>query len=75
MTLPQKRRHLKKTSFDIEDLYQPSRKVFLLGSETPIDDNESSEDAKIYKAAKALSLRYKNAKTIMAANSKAKREE
>ncbi|KAG0004396.1 hypothetical protein BGZ80_005628 [Entomortierella chlamydospora] len=53
----------------------PSRKVFLLGLETPIDDKESSEDAKIRKAAKALSLRYKNAKTTMAANSKAKREE
>ena len=65
----------KKTSLEIEGLYQPSRKVFLLGSETPIDDNESNEGAKIYKAAKALSLRYKNAKTIMAANSKAKREE
>ncbi|KAF9991247.1 hypothetical protein BGZ79_004700, partial [Entomortierella chlamydospora] len=52
----------------------PSRKVFLLGLETPIDDKESSEDAKIHKAAKALSLRYKNAKTTMAANSKAKRK-
>ncbi|KAF9992998.1 hypothetical protein BGZ79_002407, partial [Entomortierella chlamydospora] len=65
----------KKTSLEIEGLYQPSRKVYLLGSETPIDDKGSIEDAKIHKAAKALSLRYKDAKITMAANSKAKREE
>ncbi|KAF9992542.1 hypothetical protein BGZ79_002964 [Entomortierella chlamydospora] len=64
-----------KSRFKKEDLYQSSRKVFLSGSETLIDSRESSEDAEIHKAAKALSLRYKNAKAAMIANSKAKREE
>ncbi|KAG0018811.1 hypothetical protein BGZ80_006705 [Entomortierella chlamydospora] len=66
-----------KTLIEIEKLYQPSRRVFLLGSETlilaarkAIRKRESTR-----RSVKVLNLRYKNVKTTMAANHNAKRNE
>ncbi|KAF9345106.1 hypothetical protein BGX26_003517 [Mortierella sp. AD094] len=65
-----------KVQVEMENIYRPSRGIFLYGSETPIEAKKSDGEAEIHKKkAKALSLRYKNIKAAMSANSKAKRKE
>ena len=60
---------------NLDDLYAFSRKIFIVGNETLIQDNHSDKEAETHKEdAKSLSLRYKNARDTMVANSKAKRE-